>query len=347
MTQPQNSIYRNALQVSPERIASMNDGNLNILMGQPLRAQAYRCNSPINEIRVNTEGRAADDGCDGWSSKPETADVWLGSDDTCWQFKAGSAGRPARLASEVTKHLPYETLTQGGRFVLVANASTSGKAGENRRLKTLTSEAADANIPIEKIEVIGSERLANWCNEHPAVAAYWAGQPSGLLSLEAWSRFDEHQDPWQASAPVQSEIDARRADLDFDSGTVNHLHIHGDPGVGKSRFALEVCRDADWRDSVIYIRQAGDLRLAELIDGAVADEGVQLIVVADEVSREQILPLRDSIGLGNGRIRLITIGHSQTPDPVRIPGLLVSPLDDQIMQEVVKGWHGAMPPELR
>ncbi len=345
MSQPRPSIYRDALQVSPERIVAMSDEDLNVLMGQLLRAQAYKCGSPLNEIRVNTEVNAKDDGSDGWSAKPATPDDWLGSADTCWQFKAGSAGEPARLAGEVTKRIPRETLTSGGRFVVVASGSTNGVKGEKARLKTLTTEAKKTNIPAAKIEVIGSERLTNWCNQHPAVAACWAGRPDGLWSLDDWSNSDEHQVSWQATAAVQSELDARRADLDFATGSIHHLHIQGPPGVGKTRFALELCREAAWRGAAIYIRQAADLRLLELIDGAAADAGVQLTVVADEVQAEKLRPLRDSVGRGNGRVRLITVGHSPSPDPTRIPALLVKPLNDQTMQKVIKGWHPAMPLE--
>jgi hypothetical protein len=88
----------------------MSDEDLNVVMGQLLRAQTHKCGSPLNEIRVNTEGGAKDEGSDGWSAKPKTPNDWLGSTDTCWQFKAGSAGEPAQLAGEVTKRIPMETL---------------------------------------------------------------------------------------------------------------------------------------------------------------------------------------------------------------------------------------------
>lgn len=345
MSQPRASIYRNALQVSPERVAAMSDADLNMVMGQLLQAQAYRCGSPRSEILVNTEGMAKDDGCDGWSAKPATPDDWLGSTDTCWQFKAGSAGEPARLAGEITKRMPMKTLNNGGRYVVVASGSTNGKKGEDDRLTTLTAEAEQACIPGAKIEVIGSERLTNWCNQHPAVAARWAGRPDGLWSIDDWANSAEHQVPWQASAAVQSEIDARRTDLDFTTGSVHHLHIQGPPGVGKTRFALELCREAAWRDAVIYIRQATDLRLLELIDGAAADGDVQLTVVADEVQPDQLRPLQDLVGRGSGRIRLITVGHSPSPDPTRIPALSVKPLEFEVMWKVISGWHPAMPPE--
>ena len=63
--------YRNALQVSRERISNLDETDLNEFMGQLLRAQAYRCGSP--RVFVNTEIRAADDGCDGWSDRPRGA----------------------------------------------------------------------------------------------------------------------------------------------------------------------------------------------------------------------------------------------------------------------------------
>lgn len=120
MKKPRSSVFRDVLQVSPERIVTLSDDELNVLMGQLLHAQAYKCGSPPNEIRVNVQGKAKDDGSDGWSGEPASPDAWLGSTDTCWQFKAGTAGQPARLAGEVVKRIPRDTLTEGGRFVVVA-----------------------------------------------------------------------------------------------------------------------------------------------------------------------------------------------------------------------------------
>ena len=95
MTSPRPSAFRDGLQVSQERIAALDDAGLNILMGELFLAQAYRCGASVSEIRINTEDKAKDDGCDGWSPKPNSSDDWLGSGCTCWQFKAGAAGEPA------------------------------------------------------------------------------------------------------------------------------------------------------------------------------------------------------------------------------------------------------------
>lgn len=87
------------------------------------------------------------------------------------------------------------------------------------------------------------------------------------------------------------------------------------------------------------------MRLVELIDGAVADAAVRLVVVADEIQPEQLRPLRDAVARTNGRIRLVTVGHCPTPEPARIPALLVGPIEREMAAKVVNGWYPAMPTE--
>lgn len=340
-------IFRNALQVSPVRIAALNDAELHALLRALLSAQSYRCGC-ANAI-VNTEAGAADDGCDGWSARPAHDDPWLGSANTCWQFKAGSAGQPAKLPGEVTKPMPRRTLQAGGRFVVVASGSKAGQAGVRRRLDRLRIAADGAGIPSRNIEVYGSERLAEWCNQHPAVAARWAGAPAGLQPFDDWARSEVHRIPYQETPRITAAMSDMLTKLDFnaqrDEDRIRHLHIRGQPGVGKTRFALELCRRAPWRATVIYVRQADDVRLSELIDSAAEAPDVRLTVVADEVQPERIEPLRDSVGRADGRVQLVTIGSSPSPDLRRIPELTIEPLDAPAMRAVISGWYPQMPPE--
>ena len=339
--------YRTALQVSSQRIAALDSTDLNELMGQLLRAQAYRCGSPRD--LVNTEIFARDGGCDGWSDRPATPDRWLGSTDTCWQFKSGESGEPSRVRSEVNKPIPLKTLRDGGRFVVVASKST-GEKGIRDRKDELVTAAGRAGLPAEtaeRISVYGSEDLERWCNQHPAIAARWAGRPPGLWTLDEWANSDEHRMPYQASAAAQSNLAQGRTDLDFGTGSVHHLHIQGPPGVGKTRFALELCREAPWRDTVVYFQQSDDQRLPELIDSVAHERApeVRLMVVADEAQLEHLLPFRISVERADGRLRLVTVGSCSSPDPQRIPELRIEPLDSAMMRGVVNGWYPAMPPE--
>ena len=341
------STFRSALHVSPQRLARLSDTELNELMRQLLHLQAYRCGCP--GPTVNTEVKAPDDGCDGWSERPAKEDRWLGNTATCWQFKAGIAGQPGRLIGEVEKARPRRTLQDDGRFVVVASGSTGGKPGTDHRRQKLVDAARQAGLPAENIEVYGSENLAEWCNQYPAIAARWAGRSEGLSTWDDWAQSGEHRVPYQPSPKIESALTERRRQLDFDtvseSEAVHHLHVEGHPGVGKTRFALELCRSAPWRDTVIYVRQAEDVRLTELIDSVTSEPDVRMVVVADEAQPERLEPLRDSVERAAGRVRLVTIGSCPTPDPRRISPVTVEPLDAAAMRQVVRGWHPDMPLE--
>ena len=184
------------------------------------------------------------------------------------------------------------------------------------------------------------------------IAARWARsprRPEGLSTWDDWARSGEHRARYQPSPKIESALTERRRQLDFetegDSKAIHHPHVEGHPGVGKTRFALELCREAPWRDTVIYVRQAEDHRLTELIDSVAEEPDVRLVVVADEAQPERLEPLRDSVERAAGRVRLVTIGSCRTPDPRRISPVTVEPLDAAAMRQVVRGWHPDMPLE--
>lgn len=344
MTKPR---YWNAFKVTARTISLLGEGELSLLMERLLKAQAYRCKAKLSEIAVNAEEKAKDGGSDGWSPRPEIQDDWLGETETCWQFKAGTAGQPAKIKGEVSKPIPSKTLRAGGRFVLVASGSKDGVNGQNARLDVLRKEASSKKIPTTRIVVMGSEQIASWCNQHPAIAASQNGLPDGLWLLEKWANSDVHKLPWHETKDLQTKLEKLQDELDLNEGTQWHVHIQGPPGVGKTRFVLELCRAAPWNESVVYFRQASDPRLNELIDSVVSDEQARLVVVADEVQKEQLLPLNEAVRHGQGRVRLVTIGLERTPDPRRVPAIEIAPLDRASALELVRVWFPTMPLEHR
>lgn len=337
--------FRTVLQISHYQISALREDQLNQLMNQLLLAQAYKCESTASKVLINTEIKSRDGGCDGWSEKPGSPDEWLGKTNTCWQFKAGKAGEPSKLKGEITKKIPRDTLANGGRFVLIANGSTNGVTGEGERRQVLVDEAIQNGLPSENIKVIGSERLANWCNQNPAIAAYFTGLPNGFWTFEKWARSEYHQTSWEASEEILAKMCELREQLDFSHGGIKHIHILGLPGIGKTRFALELCRDAEWSKFVVYIPQSSEFPVSELIDFATNDEQVRLMIVADETETSQLHTMREKIGLGNGRVRLITIGQGKSPDSAEIPCVELKPLDRKVMAKIIKSWHPNMPPE--
>lgn len=329
--------------VAPSRVKNMNEQELGELMNLLLRAQALRSGSPLDQIRVNTEEKAGDEGCDAWTAAPTTPDPWLGTTETCWQLKAGTAGQPGRLVGEVTKAIPAETLANGGRFVVVASQSVSGRGGDLKRKQILVQEAGEEYA--SHIDVLGSERLAEWCTQHPAIAAHINGLPASLWRLADWEASDEHRLRWWQTEQAQAEQLRQRTMLAAATDPLLHLHIYGPPGVGKSRYALELCRGASFREEVLYVRQADDVALPELISHLAEMAIEPVVVVVDEVASGQLRRLRDEVARHSGKVRLITIGYDPSPDPSRIMPHWIRRQPSEVMTRIVRTWHPTFPRE--
>ena len=341
--------FRSALQVDKKRIANLTDNELEELMQQLLTAQSHLCGAPLSRALVNTEGKAKDGGADGSSGRPKRPDMWLGDRETCWQFKAGVAGEPSRLLKEVGKPRPSEALRKGKRFVVVASGSNNGVEGVDARLEKLRQAATEAGLPTERITVIGSEGLAAWCNQHPAIAARLENRPDGLSTYAEWTiQAEEMDNPWQVIDSLSSALAEYRQKLDPASQSdapCLHLHLYGPRGIGKTRLALELCSQSPWVEWLVYVRQASATTV-DLLRQVGRDEGVRAVVVVDETPRDLLLPLRDALNLSKGRARLITLGSSHSPDPRRIPELEVTGLPTEGLRALITGWYPAMAAEL-
>jgi hypothetical protein len=325
---------RPATRVNPERLRSLDDYRLRDLMVRLLRAEGHVCRSPANGIVVSDNVKAGDGGCDGWSPAHQGRTDWLPGVDTCWQFKSGSAGEPAKLKGEVLKPIPQQTLRDGGAYVVVASQA-SGKSAADKRLAVLRDEASAAGLPTDRIDVYNCEKLAAWCDSIPAVGASMAGVPYGLLLFEDWARDCQLAGPFHASESVALSIAQARAGLDFGHGEVSHLHIGGQPGVGRTRLALEIVRSPGLQEFAIYCPIFNDDVVAYL--GQVRNEpAARLLAVVDQIPSESVGEVHRQIGLADGRIRLITIGSEQLPDSTDVESLQLARTEQSEMREIVR-----------
>jgi len=196
--------------VAPTRIEKLSDVELNGLMSHLLLAEARRAGADVTRVIVNNQLKAGDEGCDA-ESPAATPSEWLGEKATCWQLKAGGAGMPSRLRGEAKKPIPRAFLARGDRFVVIASECSNGSKGEADRLKQLTDDARAVGIKKPNIDVLGSERLATWVSEHPAVAEIVAPLGGPWATLEHWLNDPHHKNPWSATSDQVKQVAATRA----------------------------------------------------------------------------------------------------------------------------------------
>ncbi|WP_123784098.1 hypothetical protein [Corallococcus macrosporus] len=325
-----------------EALKALNDTGLTAVMKELITAEAVLRSADISQISINSEEKAADAGCDAWSPQVPIASAWLGSRETCWQFKAGKSGEPSRLRGEVAKPVPSSTLANGGRFVLVASGSVNGVAGRRARLLVLEREAKRLRLPTDHIHVLTSESLSNWLDQHPAIAGTLLGL-KGFWTLPNWKVDIRHPAGWFPSESQQAAVAQLQEALGSSSETV-HIHIYGRPGVGKTRLALEACSSASWSNKVLYVPEPSQAHVLELIE-RVAASHAYLTLVVDEAPPNHLSTWGAAAHRANGRIRLLTIGHTRSLDATHLTEIELKPLDRDAMLKAVREWHPEMPYE--
>jgi hypothetical protein len=309
-----------------------------------LLAEAYVSGADSSKIIVNAELKAGDEGCDALTPGAPSKNQWLAQVHTCWQLKAGKASQPARLKGEIQKRIPSMTLRSGGRFVLIASGAGEGSTGIERRLRALKAAAARAKIPSARVEVFSCEMLATWINEHPAVAAKSLRMPQGFRSLGAWANDQQHRDPWVTSPKVDEKLAQLRGAIDFEAQqAILHQHVYGRPGIGKSRFVLEACRSSAWAQSVLYVDQYASADVTGILASVVRAGVGRLVLVVDEVPTHQVKSLASAAIEAPDRVRVISIGVSESPDAGIVPQLQVEALDEDTISKIVKAAHPGLP----
>lgn len=330
--------------VTEAHVRHLTDQTLRDVMRELLVAQAYLDGGDISKVVVNAELKAKDCGADATTPPVSRPSAWLNDTETCWQFKAGGAGAPSRIGGEASKSVPRQVLAAGGRFVLVASGSAGGQPQIDTRKAALVRQAKATKLPKDRIDVLTSELLTNWINEHPAIAARLRGLPTGYMSLRTWARLRPHRDPWASSATLERKIEGIRSTISFQNDGPVHVHVWGRPGVGKTRFVLQCCMNAPWKESVLYVPQGTEADVAGIL-GAVTQANVgRLVLVVDEVQPENVRAF-SSYAQGSDKIRLITIGHHSSPDEEHIEQMEVVALDDDTMSKLIVRAHPKMPPE--
>ncbi len=264
--------------------------------------------------------------------------------ETCWQFKSGKAGQPSKLRGEVRKSIPRRVLKAGGAYIVVASYA-SGKKAIDDRLAVLRREARRSRLPTDRIYVYTCEQLADWCASHAALASRYLGLPAETLLIENWENNQQFTLAFHQTGSVTKQLDEIRAGLGFAMGKLQHLHIAGPPGVGKTRFALEIGRSPDLRGHVLYFQAYRPELLGYIAQ--LREIRSHALIVVDETPSEAVPLLNQQLLLAEGRLRLITIGKASNFSSPAIQEKALLPLELEPMRQIVQEMAPKLPLEHR
>ena len=251
-----------AFDVSQKAISLLPAPELTRVLGLLLAAEAFRV-APMAQVFVSTDLDVPDGGMDGYSSEHSGDDTYLPSGETCWQVKTGGASSPSRLKQEFfgdsEKELAAGVLLRDGCYVLVANDARNRRMVEER-LEVVVDWAEELLKSRDKaktrVRVYGAEELQSWISRHPRVALELLKLSEEICSLDQWLTRGSHDHNYVVLEDQSASLRGVRSQIQPGSSPFIHVHIEGPPGVGKTRFAMEVIDGAPWRENALCIFDA-------------------------------------------------------------------------------------------
>jgi hypothetical protein len=326
-----------------------------------LWARATERGIPTTRISISSSVHTPDGGVDGSildGSGPPIEDDELLTSGTRFQIKTGKFA-PWQLSS-INNELfgkngsgfenlglgIQETLLSGKRFVLVCTGIDPIDSDVRKARDNLVSAFAKCGYPDAEVEVWGQTSLIGLFQRYPSLCLQLLGHDQGgFRDCVSWSSDEDMQPAVHYGPEQQLLIDELRAELRL--GHTPHLRLIGEPGVGKTRLALELIRADDLAPSVLYIRDGRSFLHSSFINELVrADDHRFVILVIDEC------PSRDRANIWNtlksrcDRIRAITIDHGpddSVDDKTRIVKVAPVGIDETvaILKDHGVGGHDA------
>jgi transcriptional regulator with XRE-family HTH domain len=202
-----------------------------------------------------------------------------------------------------------DTLTAGKRYVLVCfgvDPIPSQIADARAHLK---NEFSKCGFPDAAVEVWGQTHLVGLMSRYPTLCLRaWGHDQQGFRSLHSWAS-DHEMRPNARYSPEQWQfIEETRESLRL--GEIRHLRLLGEPGVGKTRLALEITNAEGIAPATLYVPDGRSFLRSSFINELVQiDDRRFAIIVIDECPRRECTEIWNSLRSRSDRVRLITIDH--------------------------------------
>ena len=242
-----------------------------------------------------------------------------------WSFKGGKEGaQRGKLRSELTRetreHL-REHLRNGNVYVWCALQQT----GQNEREKMREERdklATELGFAPENVQFRWLDALAPTLEAHPNLIVRHlprlASRLKDVLTLDQWMRESPDCRGFEVNWVNfcgRDEVKGRVRDhLLGDQGSAV-LHIAGLSGVGKTRTAIQACRDEEQLKDALYVRRRANL--SDDFLRHIESPGQYIRLIIDEVSLTDYQRLSDRFRDSGDRIRLVTLGPAQRGERTR------------------------------
>ena len=262
-----------------------------------LWAEARRVGIETSKIHVSSAIHVADGGVDAAvdSAQIATASGIIKQGKTSYQIKSGKSYKPWQKA--VIEETLFGTKTPNrenlgksirkcldddGTYILVCTGiDLNGSQRENtvRHLKDYLKQSGYSD---PAAEVWGQDSLTGFLEFFPSLALQLNGyEGTHFQTHDSWSQNVDMQVPF-VQGQSQEDLIAKIQNELRRSETAIHVRVLGEPGIGKTKLALEATKTDDLSPLVIYC-SALQFRISDLMNNLLrSDNHFSVVLVIDE-----------------------------------------------------------------
>ena len=190
-----------------------------------------------------------------------------------------------------------------------------------------------------KVEVWRQNTMRGFLEHFPALKLRLIGAPiGGHYSIDEWAGLGDMGNRAHLGAPQERFIAELRDHLRDDSRAM-HVRITGEPGMGKTRLALEACRADDLAGLVIYVDGPKSLGEGGIVYWLTKrDVDARAILVVDECDYESLAYYWNMLERHSPRIKMVTIYNEPGGDGRTTKSMTVPPLPDAEVARILSGY---------
>ena len=265
-----------------------------------------------------------------------------------YQIKAGRTFKPWQksiIRKELfgTKAPEQENLGESirdcldacGTYVLVCTGIDLVDSQRRDALNHIKDYLKQCGYQQSKVEVWSQNNLISFLDLFPSLALWVTGRNNANFQTHnSWTQDTNMRFPF-VSGESQKELIANIQNELRRNDDTAHVRILGEPGIGKTKLALEVTKAEDLSPLVIYC-SASQFRESVLMNELLRDDNqFSTILVIDECDTDSRSYIWDKLRYRGPRIKLITIYNDYEEQSGGITYYDTPPLGDEQIRNIV------------
>ena len=312
-----------------------------------LWGEARRLGIEINKINVSSQINVRDGGVDATvdDAPIEEGQGIIKQGKTSYQIKAGTSFKPWQK-STIERELFDKKgdlgesiracLDDNGTYILVCTGIDLVDSQRRDTLKHIEDFLKRCSYSDPKVEVWSQNTLIGFLKKFPSLALWMSKRDrADFQTHQSWADNDTMKAAYVSGESQEELIAQIRDELRQNYDTV-HLRVLGEPGIGKTRLALEATRPEDLAPLVVYCT-AAQFRGSDLMREILRDDSqFSAIVIIDECDRSSSSDFWNELRHRGPRIKLMSIHNDHEDRAGDISYHDTPPLNDDQIRDILQ-----------